>query len=73
MCDVELRATVGPVTTGPDGRQRRRYVASGSIDRQSFGLHWNQDLDVGGVVLGDIVEIAGDVEVVRSNGPATAA
>ena len=73
ICDVELRATFGPVTTGADGRQRRRYMASGTIDRQSFGLHWNQDLDVGGVVLGDIVEIAGDVEVVRSNGPATAA
>ncbi len=64
--DVEVRAEVGPVTTGPDRRARARYVARTVVDRQSFGLHWNQDLDVGGVVVGDDVQIAADVELVRS-------
>jgi polyisoprenoid-binding protein YceI len=66
--DVELRASAGPVHMGADGRERSRYAARGTIDRQSFGLHWNQDLDVGGVVVGDEVEIVGDVELVRTNG-----
>ena len=29
----------------------------GKLDRQSFGLHWNQDLDVGGVVVGDKIDL----------------
>jgi polyisoprenoid-binding protein YceI len=64
VCDVELRAVLGPASTGSDGRQRRRCTARGTLDRQSFGLHWNQDVDVGGGVVGDEVEIAGEVELV---------
>jgi polyisoprenoid-binding protein YceI len=63
--DVELRASLGPASAGADGRPRSRCTARGTLDRQTFGLHWNQDLDVGGVVVGDAVEIAGDVELVR--------
>jgi hypothetical protein len=38
----------------------------GRLDRQAFGLHWNQDLDVGGVVVGDKVDIDARVEMVRT-------
>ena len=62
--DAELRATVGESRTDPDGRSRTTFTARGIIDRQSFGLHWNQDLDVGGVVVGDEVEIEAHVEAV---------
>ncbi len=63
--DVQVEVTVGPITTDADGRARSRYDARAVIDRQSFGLHWNQDLDVGGVVVGDEVEIRGTIELVR--------
>ena len=66
--DVELRAEVGKSSTGPDGRQRTTYAARGVLDRQSFGLHWNQDLDVGGIVVGDEVEVVANVEAVRREG-----
>ena len=36
---------------------RAGYDVRGSIDRQAFGSHWNQDLDVGGFVVGDRVEL----------------
>ena len=62
--DVEIRAEAGETTTDPDGRQRTTFTARGVIDRQSFGLHWNQDLDVGGVVVGDEVELEAKVEAV---------
>jgi polyisoprenoid-binding protein YceI len=62
--DVETRATIGGATTEPDGRQRMTFTARGIIDRQSFGLHWNQDLDIGGIVVGDEVEIEAKVEAV---------
>jgi len=65
--DLEIRADVevGETKTDSDGRERTFYTARGVIDRQSFGLHWNQDLDVGGVVVGDEVEITAKVEVIR--------
>jgi polyisoprenoid-binding protein YceI len=63
--DVEVRAEVGPVTLDPDRRARAYYTARAVVDRQSFGLHWNQDLDVGGVVVGDEVEIEAQVELVH--------
>jgi polyisoprenoid-binding protein YceI len=61
--DVEMRAIAGPATVEADGRPRNVYTARGTLDRQSFGLHWNQDLDVGGVVVGDEVEIVGHAEL----------
>ncbi len=63
--DVEIQADVGATSFDADGRQRTTYTARGIVDRQSFGLHWNQDLDVGGVVVGDEVEIVAQVETVR--------
>jgi polyisoprenoid-binding protein YceI len=72
--DVRVTVSIGETSTDPDGRLRARYTARAVIDRQSFGLHWNQDLDVGGVVLGDEVEIRATVELVRveevGSGPA---
>ncbi len=62
--DVQLAVKVGPIAAGADGRPRSRYEARTVIDRQAFGLHWNQDLDVGGVVVGDEVEIEATVELV---------
>jgi polyisoprenoid-binding protein YceI len=65
--DVQVRANIGAATkAGPDGPERRRFTVRATIDRQSFGLHWNQDLDVGGVVVGDDVAISGEIELVRA-------
>jgi polyisoprenoid-binding protein YceI len=63
--DVEIRADVGETSTDTDGCRRTIYTARGIVDRQSFGLHWNQDLDVGGIVVGDEVEIVAKVETVN--------
>jgi polyisoprenoid-binding protein YceI len=68
--DVEMRAIVGAASAESDGRLRSVYTARGTLDRQSFGLHWNQDLDVGGVVVGDKVEIVGHAELVHIDGAA---
>lgn len=71
--DLELHAIAGPASIGADGLDRTAYTARGSLDRQAFGLHWNQDLDIGGVVVGDDVEIVAHAELVRSNGTAASA
>jgi polyisoprenoid-binding protein YceI len=67
--DLQLRIEIGPSPRGTDGRPRSRHRAHGTLDRQAFGLHWNQDLDVGGVVVGDDVEILAEMELVRTDLP----
>lgn len=61
--DVELE--VGP-RSGPTDGVRNAYRVRGTINRQAFGLHWNQDLEQGGTVVGDEVELEADVEIVRA-------
>jgi polyisoprenoid-binding protein YceI len=61
--DVELEVVARP---GATSAGRSVYGVSGKLNRQSFGLRWNQDLDIGGVVVGDEVELAAEVEVIRA-------
>jgi polyisoprenoid-binding protein YceI len=48
----------------PWGFQRTATSASAKINRQDFGVAWNQKLDSGGVVVGDDVNITLDVEMI---------
>jgi len=48
----------------PWGLQRTAVSASTKINRQEFGVAWNQKLDSGGVVVGDDVNITLDVEMI---------
>lgn len=63
--DVRVSVEIGAPANGPDGRVRSRCTGRAAIDRQSFGLHWNQDLDVGGFVVGDEIDIRASLELVR--------
>jgi polyisoprenoid-binding protein YceI len=51
--------------TDEAGNERAIYTVKGRFDRRDFGLRWNQDLDVGGVVVGDQVQVEAHVEAVR--------
>lgn len=62
---IELALAKLRVWTDAGQRCRGEYQVRGTIDRQAFGLHWNQDLDIGGIVVGDKVEIEARVQVVR--------
>jgi len=48
----------------PWGLQRTAVSASTKINRQDFGVAWNQKLDSGGVVVGDDVSVSLDVEMI---------
>jgi polyisoprenoid-binding protein YceI len=70
--ELELEVIPGPLSRDSRGALRSAYAARGTIHRQAFGLHWNQDLDVGGVVVGDRIELSIKAEMVQvSNGDAT--
>jgi polyisoprenoid-binding protein YceI len=63
---VELTVTEARSWIDDDGVMRAGYAVRGTINRQTFGLHWNQDLDVGGLVVGDEVELIARIEMVRT-------
>jgi polyisoprenoid-binding protein YceI len=64
--DVPVEITANEGRVDPAGGERRLYTIRASLDRRQFGLRWNQDLDVGGVVVGDTIDIEAHVETVRT-------
>ena len=47
------------------GGQRMGFSANGQIDRESFGLTWNQTLETGGVLVGKLIRIDLEAELIR--------
>lgn len=62
---VDLEITRHNRWTDTEGLERASYEVTSRVDRRRFGLRWNLDLDVGGVVVGDEVEVVADVQAVR--------
>jgi polyisoprenoid-binding protein YceI len=72
--DLTLRGVVREVAldvefagTGKDpwGNERAGFSAKTSLDRRDFGLVWNAALETGGVLVGEKVEIALELEAVK--------
>lgn len=73
--DLTMRGVTKPVTLTVDGlgqpiidpwgNYRVGATVSGTIDRQAFGVSWNDSLDAGGVVVGDEVQLVIDVQLTR--------
>ncbi|HEY7839675.1 MAG TPA: YceI family protein [Terriglobales bacterium] len=55
----------GPVAKDPWGGTRRGFEAAGELSRKDFGLVYNQALETGGVLVGDKVKLALEVELVQ--------
>lgn len=63
---IELEVRIDDGRTVPWAeRDHLSCHIEGAFDRQRIGLHWNQDLDVGGLVVGDKVTIAAHIEAAR--------
>jgi polyisoprenoid-binding protein YceI len=55
-----------PPTKDPWGNTRVAVSATTKINRKDFGLTWNTALETGGILVGDEVTIALDVEFVKA-------
>jgi polyisoprenoid-binding protein YceI len=73
--DLTLRGTTRPVTldvtfegveTDPWGGSRAAFSARTELDREEFGLTWNQVLESGGLLVGKKVRIELEIEVIRA-------
>lgn len=63
--EVVLNTEFNGVSKSPWGNTSAGFSASTSINRKDWGLVWNVALETGGVLVGDEVKIAIDVEVIK--------
>ncbi|WP_055480947.1 YceI family protein [Sphaerimonospora mesophila] len=63
--EVELKVEFTGAATNPWGQEIFGFSAETDIDREEFGLTWNQALEAGGVLVGKKVKIEIEGEAVR--------
>jgi polyisoprenoid-binding protein YceI len=64
--EIALDVEHGGHAKDPWGNERIGFIATTSLDRKDFGLHWNQLLETGGVLVGDRVDIELEVQAVKA-------
>jgi polyisoprenoid-binding protein YceI len=64
---VELRGEVVGPYKDPWGNQRLGFSLSGEIDREQWGLKWNQALEAGGMLVAKKVKIEVEAQLVQSS------
>ena len=63
--EVALKVESAGRAKDPWGGERAGFAATTKINRKDFGLTWNVALETGGVLVGDEVKIAIEVELVK--------
>jgi polyisoprenoid-binding protein YceI len=62
---VGLDVSFEGVGADPWGNERAAFTATAEVDREDFGLTWNQVLETGGLLVGKKARIEIEVELVR--------
>ncbi|MFN2569131.1 MAG: YceI family protein [Candidatus Dormibacteria bacterium] len=62
---IELRAEFLGTARDPYGRDKLAFNATGSIDREEWGLSWNQALETGGVLVSKSIDIEIEGQLLR--------
>jgi polyisoprenoid-binding protein YceI len=62
---VDLAMTLDGVVTDPWGNERLAFTASAEVDREQWGLTWNQALETGGVLVSKKVRLEIEGQAVR--------
>jgi polyisoprenoid-binding protein YceI len=68
--EVPLTVQYGGRAKDPWGNEKALFSAEVSINRQDFGLRWNQVLEAGGVLVADRIEIEIELQAVKSSAAA---
>ena len=63
--EVALDAEFAGTGKDPWGNERAGFSAKATLDRKDYGLAWNAALETGGVLVGEKVELAIELEAVR--------
>jgi polyisoprenoid-binding protein YceI len=65
---VEFEVELGGVAVDPWGNARTGFRAWTEIERDQFGISWNQAIEAGGFLVGKTAEIEIEIEAVRQDG-----
>jgi polyisoprenoid-binding protein YceI len=66
---LTLHATLGGVAKDPWGKQKAGLSIRGELDRELWGLSWNQPLETGGVMIGPTVRLEIELQAVPAPAP----
>ena len=64
---LTLHAAFDGTAQDPWGGERAAFSATGKVNREEFGLTWNQALETGGVLVGKDIDLEIEAEVVRQS------
>ena len=64
--EVPLHATLEGTGADPWGGHRAGFSATGKLNRNDYGLHWNKVLEAGGVAVGEEVKLVIEAELVQA-------
>lgn len=64
---VDLDVTVHGAARDPAGNERVALELRGEIEREAFGVSWNQALETGGLLVGSTVKLDLDLSLVRDD------
>jgi len=62
---ITLNIRLQGIGQDPYGRTIAGFEISGKLNRTKWGLNWNQGLETGGVLVGEDIKLAVDVELVE--------
>ncbi len=65
--EVTLDAEFEGVARSPWGQEVIGFTATTEIDREDFGITWNQALETGGVLVGKKVKVEIELEAIRQS------
>jgi polyisoprenoid-binding protein YceI len=69
---VELDVEYLGLSTDPWGKTRAAFTATAEVDREAWGMTWNQALETGGVLVGKILQVELDIQAIRAEDQAEA-
>ncbi|NBY20259.1 polyisoprenoid-binding protein [bacterium] len=63
--EVTIEGELTPALKDPFGKIRRGLSGTTKINRKDFGVTWNKILDNGGLALGEVVDVALEIELTQ--------
>jgi polyisoprenoid-binding protein YceI len=62
---VKLDVDFGGIAKDPWGNTKAGFSVNGKINRKDWGLNWNAALETGGVLVGEEINIAADIQLAK--------
>ncbi|MCK3685100.1 YceI family protein [Maribellus sp. YY47] len=65
--EVTLNVEYGGTSKDPWGNEKAGFSVSGKFNRKDWGLNWNAALETGGVLVGEEVKIAAEIQFAKQS------